>query len=49
MVKDGALLGPRLYDCLAGGRIQMKRKLSVSQIWKRNVKVVGIVGNSVLL
>lgn len=26
----------RLYDCLTGGRIQTKRKLSVSHICKRN-------------
>lgn len=34
-----------LYDCLTGGRIQTKRKLTAFQIWKKNVKIIGTIGN----
>lgn len=36
----------RWYDFLVGGRIQTKRKLSAFQIWKKNVKIIGTIGNN---
>lgn len=43
------ILRLRLYDCVAGGRIQNQRKLLAFQIWKRNMKVIEPIGNSVFL
>lgn len=43
------ILRLRLYDCVAGGRIQNQRKLLAFQIWKRNMKIIEPIGNSVFL
>lgn len=37
----------RWYDFLVGGRIPTKRKLSAFQIWKKNVKIIGTIGNNI--
>lgn len=37
----------RWYDFLVGERIQTKRKLSAFQIWKKNVKIIGTIGNNI--
>lgn len=37
----------RWYDFLVGERIQTKRKLLAFQIWKKNVKIIGTIGNNI--